>query len=379
MTAIKLDFTNELFKDKNNTLPFPTPEAEKTRETDRDGREVIKPEPAKTTPPVKQPETPVKSNNASAGAVASESVETYAEQARSLITKAFSFFPAKLEAMKAEIRLIIAGNAKIQQINTPEQLQNVADLTIEIKKIGKTVEQRRKEIVSPLNAKVDEINGAFKPVTEKILQIEKDLKNKIIDYDSREKARIAKEKEESDKKAREEKAAIEKAIAEKEAQRLEAIRKEAEKKAAEDKATADKAAEQKKEPAKPISVSGGLFSKLQPVEIITEPEETASEVAKIEAEQAELIQQFAAVAAPVKKHEEPAKIAGASFSDEYTVEIVSDHEFFQWCIDTHNLMFLKPEIKKIESYIKACKGKVIPKGCNITTERSMKLSTKARV
>ncbi len=56
------------------------------------------------------------------------------------------------------------------------------DLLKKIKDIIKTAETYRKEIVTPINKQLKNINDSFKPITEKANKIKRILESKIIDY-----------------------------------------------------------------------------------------------------------------------------------------------------------------------------------------------------
>lgn len=94
--------------------------------------------------------------------------------------------------------LTISGDADIVKAN---------NLLGSVSKLGKDLEKERKGLVDPLNNKVREINSRYKPFTEKLDQITRAIKKKMVDYNN-ELQRQAQEKErkrlEAEAKAKEE-------------------------------------------------------------------------------------------------------------------------------------------------------------------------------
>lgn len=108
--------------------------------------------------------------------------------------------PEKEKALMNKDVIQLFKEVEVFKIKTQEDRNKGAVLAASIKELKKTLEDKRKTLVDPLNKVVKTINGEFKPMSEKLEEAERIVKNEIArDYREQEAIRIKKEMEEKKK------------------------------------------------------------------------------------------------------------------------------------------------------------------------------------
>lgn len=98
-------------------------------------------------------------------------------------------------------------------VGTPDECMTAMDCAKQIKRLEKAVEERRKQLVDPLNARVKMINAYAKKLLEPVLAAEKHLKGQMITWEKKlEAERVAQAKKlELERRAKEAELAAKKA------------------------------------------------------------------------------------------------------------------------------------------------------------------------
>lgn len=85
---------------------------------------------------------------------------------------------AVFDQLKADIQLMLEPARAIRVIN--DDMSKVAmSAASEVKKLSKAIEEKRKDLVGPLNDEVKRINGYAKQISEPLLEIESHLKREL--------------------------------------------------------------------------------------------------------------------------------------------------------------------------------------------------------
>lgn len=100
-------------------------------------------------------------------------------------------------------------SAQDHAIVDTQSLQEASDMLLANRKMQKTLDAERTELVAPLNEVVKKINAKFKPWSELLQYGEKLLRGKIATYQNAEQLRLRKEQAAAEEKARKDRAALE--------------------------------------------------------------------------------------------------------------------------------------------------------------------------
>lgn len=95
--------------------------------------------------------------------------------------KQFEKAVGDLESEQAEASRAIVLTREFN-IGTVEELEQATEILQGVKEKIKELDTRRKSVVTPLNGVVSEINSWFRPVTNKLKTVEKQLKDAIAGY-----------------------------------------------------------------------------------------------------------------------------------------------------------------------------------------------------
>lgn len=103
---------------------------------------------------------------------------------------------AKLEILAAEMRSMIGGRPDLFPIRDTHEAHGITDMLGRAAKVLKEVEALRRARVDPLNAEVRHVNGIFRPFTDNLDSLIAKGKKLLGAWQSQERAREAREREE---------------------------------------------------------------------------------------------------------------------------------------------------------------------------------------
>lgn len=83
------------------------------------------------------------------------------------------------------------GIAEAYEIDSREMYEIGSDALREIRRLEDATEAQRTAITKPLNESLRQVNGMFKPITEKLDQAKRMLTRKMIGFEDAERARVA--------------------------------------------------------------------------------------------------------------------------------------------------------------------------------------------
>lgn len=97
-------------------------------------------------------------------------------------------------------------------IKSEDDMKEATDLLSKIKKVGKMITDRKKEITDPINQALKSARDLFKPIEQSHEEAERMIKSKMLTWQSAEDARIRKEQEKVATKVETGKMSTEKAV-----------------------------------------------------------------------------------------------------------------------------------------------------------------------
>lgn len=252
-----------------------------------------------------------------------------------------------------ELTAIMSGSSEIVKIDNQPQYDNAVQLTREIKRVAKRLEDQRKELVAPLNGQVKEINDWFKAPGTRLLNLEMDLKRVLQAYQQeQERIRIEAQRK-ADEEARRERERIE---AQARAQRE---KEEAARRAEED--ARRRAAEAANEAERAAALAEA---------------ERAAKAAQAAAEKANAKEQIAdMVVAPVVVQQP--KTAGMATVTTWSVEVTDKKAFLAHCLNSNALNFIEIDTGAVTKVIQATKGAMTFPGIKATKTESLRMRSAA--
>lgn len=253
-------------------------------------------------------------------------------------------------SFQQEIMSILDGSASVEKIESQPQYENAALLTKEIKRLGKNIEDKRKELVGPLNAEVKTINDLFKEPTTRLDSIERNLKTVMLGYQKEQEAIRIEAQRKADEEARKQREEIERQARAQREKEESARRAEAEamRKAQE------AATEQERSKA------------LAEAQRAAKAAETAAEKATAKEQISDMI-----VAPLVQTMAQ--KPAGMATVTTWSAEITDKAEFIKYCLSSNQLHFLNIDIQAVSRVIQATKGNMLFPGVKATKTESIRM------